>query len=93
MRVGLLTIELAILEAQSLKDKRRVLKGTKERIRQTFNVSVAEVGHNDLPKRARLGVAVVSNESRAAQSQLDQVVDLVRRVRGVTLVDYKSEVL
>jgi uncharacterized protein YlxP (DUF503 family) len=92
MRVGVLTIELAILEAQSLKDKRRVLKGTKERIRRAFNVSVAEVGYNDAPRRCRLGVAMVANESRVVQSQLDQVVDLVRRVGGVILVDYHSEV-
>lgn len=93
MRVGVLTIELAILEAQSLKDKRRVLKGTKERIRRAFNVSVAEVAYNDAPRRCRLGVAMVANESRVVQSQLDQVVDLVRRVGGVILVDYHSEVL
>jgi len=45
MIVGLLTIDLAIFEAQSLKDKRRVIRGLKERIRGRFNVSVAEIGH------------------------------------------------
>ena len=74
MRVGVLTIELAILEARTLKDKRRVIKGFKDRLRNRFNVSVAEVGFGDAPKRCRLGVVMVSKETRPLHSQLDKIV-------------------
>ncbi|MCH7596150.1 MAG: DUF503 domain-containing protein [Planctomycetes bacterium] len=92
MRVGVLTIELAILEARTLKDKRRVIKGFKDRLRNRFNVSVAEVGFGDAPKRCRLGVVMVSKETRPLHSQLDKIVDLVRRTGGLTLIDYQREV-
>ena len=92
MRVGVLTIELAILDARTLKDKRRVIKRFKDRLRNRFNVSVAEVGFGDAPKRCRMGVVMVSKETRPLHSQLDKIVDLVRRTGGLTLIDYEREV-
>ena len=91
MIVGVLTLEFAVLGACSLKDKRRVLASVKQRLRNRFNVSVAEVEFHDMPKRCRLAVAMVSNESRAWHSQLDQAVELVRRIPGLTLLDYRRE--
>ncbi len=93
MIIGVMTVELALLEAQTLKDKRRVIQGLKQRLRNKFNVSVAEVAYGDTPKRCRLGVATVSNESRHAQSMLDTIVDSMRQVAGLTLVDYHQELL
>lgn len=89
MIVGVLTLELAIFDAQSLKDKRRVVKSVKQRVRNTFNVSVAEVAYADLPKRCRLAIAMVSTEARPLHAQMDKIVDLVRRCVGLTLVDYE----
>lgn len=91
MIVGVLTVELAVFEAQTLKDKRRVIASLKQRLRNRFNVSVAEVGYWDTPKRCRIGVSMVAAESRAAHSQLDQVVDLVRHTGGVSLLEYHRE--
>ena len=93
MIVGVLTVELAIYDARSLKDKRRVVVSLKERLRNRFNVSVTEVGYMDTPKRCRLGVAVVSQESRAVHSQLDKIVDVVHRTGGLSLLDYKRELV
>jgi len=93
MIVGVLTIELAVFEAQTLKDKRRIVQSFKQRLRDRFNVSVLEVGYGDSPKRCRLGVAAVFNVSREAHSQLDQIVDLVRQTNGLTLIDYERELL
>ncbi len=76
-----------------MKDKRRVVKGLKQRLRNRFNVSVAEVDHHDLPKRCRLAIAMVSHESRPLHSQLDKIVDLFRRTAGLTLLDYERELL
>lgn len=93
MIVGVLTVDVAIFEAQTLKDKRRVISGLKQRLRNRFNVSVAEVAYADAPKRCRLGVAMVSQESRVVHSQLDKVVDVVRRAAGLSLIEYHREFL
>ena len=92
MNVGVLTIELAIFDARTLKEKRRVTQSFKQKLRNRFNVSVAEVAYGDLPKRCRLAVAMVSKESRPLHSQLDKIVDMVRSTNGLTLVDYNREV-
>ena len=93
MIVGVLTLEMAIFDARTLKDKRRVIKGFAQRLRNRFNVSVAEVAYHDSPKRCRLGIAIVSVDSRNAHSQLDKIVDMVRVTAGLTLVDYERTLL
>jgi uncharacterized protein YlxP (DUF503 family) len=91
MIVGILTVDLAIFEAQSLKDKRRVVQSVKQKLRNRFNVSVAEVEYGDSPKRCQLGIATVSNESKHVHSQLDKIVDVIRCAGGLTLLEYKRE--
>ena len=89
--VGVLRIDLAIFEAQSLKDKRRVIKSLKDRLAHRFNVSVAEVDALDCRQRAVLGVAVVANESSFVHRSLDTIVDFVRSQSGANLLDYQRE--
>jgi len=89
MIVGVLSVDVAVLDARSLKDKRRVLKSLKDRVRRKFNVSVSEVADHDLIKRGRLGVAMVSTEARPIHSQFDRIVDLIRATPYATLVDYE----
>ena len=91
MTVGVLTLELGIFDARSLKDKRRTLKSVKDRLRNTFSVSVAEVDELDSWQRAVLGVAMVGNETRFVHSCLDKIVDWIRKQRSITLIDYTTE--
>ncbi len=93
MIVGVLTVELAIFDAQTLKDKRRVIVSLKQKLRNRFNVSVAEVAYTNAPKRCRLAVVMVSGEARRIHSQLDKLVDLVRRTGGLSLLTYERELL
>lgn len=93
MTIGLLEIDLTVPGAQSLKDKRRVVKSLKERLRNRYNCSVAEVEFMDTWTRARLAVCVVSNESRHANSQLNEIVQFVARHSGAELRDYRIEML
>jgi uncharacterized protein YlxP (DUF503 family) len=93
MIVGVLTVELAVLDARTLKDKRRVLHSVKDRLRNRFNVSLAEVAYHDSPQRCRLAVAMVSCESRPLHSQFDRIVDMVRGTGRLTLLDYERELL
>jgi uncharacterized protein len=69
MVVGICAIEIVLPYAQSLKDKRRVLKGLKDRLKSRHNISMAEVGGQDLWQRATLGIAAVA-ESRGPLEDL-----------------------
>jgi len=93
MVVGILEMRLVIREATSLKDKRRVVKSLRERIRNKFNVSASEVDALDRRQTAVLGVAIVTNDGPFADRVLAKVVDLVRRTGGAELIDYETEVL
>ncbi len=93
MVVGVLQMRLLIREATSLKDKRRVVKSLRQRIRNEFNVSASEIDALDRRQSAVLGVAIVTNETRFADKVMAKVVDLVRRTRGAELIEYETEVL
>ncbi len=93
MIVGLCTIELYIPDGHSLKAKRQVIRSLKQRMRDKFNVSVAEVGEQDLWQKALLGIACVANESAYVNQVLDQAVNLVRSVPAIELVKYRVEML
>lgn len=91
VRVGTCHIRMALDGARSLKDKRRIIKALKDRLRSAFNISISEVGSNDYWQTAELGVAVVANETRFCQSVLSKVVDRVRLFHGCRIVDYQTE--
>jgi uncharacterized protein YlxP (DUF503 family) len=68
--VGVRTWELHLAGCHSLKDKRRVVKSLKDRLHQRFNVSAAEVDHQDLWQRAALACSVVTTDRRHAEEVL-----------------------
>jgi hypothetical protein len=92
MFVGVVRIELHLPASTSLKDKRAVVRGLKERIRQRVRAAVAEVDHQDLWQRAALGVAVVSGESRQIGELLQSVRNLVDATHGAELIDWQEQV-
>lgn len=79
MMVGLLSVELFIPYAQSLKDKRMVLRSIKDRLKK-FNVAVAEVAHQDVWQRAGLGVVAISTTREQVDRELAAVADEIERV-------------
>jgi uncharacterized protein YlxP (DUF503 family) len=93
MIVGLCTLELHLPDGHSLKAKRQILLSLKDRLRDKFNVSVAEVGEQDLWQKAVLGIACVANEKGYVNQVLDQAVNLVRSVPAVELVQFRIELL
>jgi hypothetical protein len=91
MFVGIVRIELHLPGATSLKDKRSIVRGLKDRIRQRVHAAVAEVDYQDLWQRAALGVAVVSGESRQVDELLQSVRNLVDRTFGAELLEWQEE--
>ena len=93
MVVGTLELRILVRDAQTLKDKRRVVKSLKDRIGHRFPVSIAEVGSLNHRQHGHLGAAIVSNDSRHAAQVLSKVADFVRNSVVAELIDYSIEVL
>jgi len=93
MAVGLLTLELHLAEAQSLKDKRQVLRRLKDRLRATFNVAVAELDFEDTWQRSVVGVVTLSNEEQHVEESLQKVLAEADRILGPLLVSHAVDLL
>jgi uncharacterized protein YlxP (DUF503 family) len=93
MPVGLLTLELHIPDAQSLKDKRQVLRSLKDKLRREFNVAVAELDHQDTWQRSVVGVVTISNEEKHVAEVLQKVLDEADRILGSFLINQAVEIL
>ena len=93
MVVGVCRFTLRLPGSSSLKDKRRVIKSLTTRLRNKFNVAVAEVATNDTWQIATIGVTCVSNDARHAREMLDSVMAFVERTRlDAELLDSEIEV-
>jgi uncharacterized protein YlxP (DUF503 family) len=92
MIVGSLRIRLLLREARTLKDKRQVVSSIKDRLRQRFNVAVAEVEEQDNRQLAVLGFATVANDSRQVRSVLDLILQTLRTHPVAELLDHELEV-
>lgn len=93
MIVGLLTLDLHIPEAQSLKSKRMVIKSLIDRIKQKFNVSVSEVDANDLWQRSIIGIALVANETQIINKVFEKIKNMLLEIHTVELIDSRMELL
>lgn len=93
MKVGLLQFEMRIPEAMSLKDKRRVVRSIKDRLHREHQVSVAEIGANEVWNIALLGLAVVSADAGRARSVLAEVVSKLQAWPDAELADYELDVV
>ena len=91
MIVGVCTIELRIRESRSLKTKRQVVKSITSRVKNHFNVAIAEVDYQDKWQRALLGIAVVSTAMDHANGTLNKVVNFVESMYLAELLDYHIE--
>jgi uncharacterized protein YlxP (DUF503 family) len=92
-RVVLGTVELHLPDVGSLKGKRHVLRGLKEKVRARFDVAVAEVDHHDMWQRATLAVAAVSHDSRHANEVVSKAMDFIEANVDGTVIDVSVEVL
>jgi uncharacterized protein YlxP (DUF503 family) len=93
MFVGVARLVISIPGAQSLKDRRRVVKSLKDRIRAKMPVSIAEVGDLERYQVATLGVAVVSNDSARCSEVLSAVTRMARGARDSVLADVGTEIM
>ena len=91
MIIGTIRISLHFPESHSLKEKRKILLSVKDRIKNKFNVSVAELEDNDLWQKSIIGVAVISNDQAHANAVLSKVSDMVNGRPDLIVTDIEME--
>lgn len=92
MLVGTLQVELLLHATFSLKEKRFILRSVKQRIKNDFNVSIAEVDYQDKWQRAVLGIACVGNEKRFINETLTKVMNRIDRDDRIEIIDQLMEI-
>jgi uncharacterized protein len=92
-RVALGTVDLHLPDVASLKEKRQALKGLLVKVRQRFEVAVAEVDHQDSWQRATVAVACVSGDARHANAVISKAVDFIEDHVEGRVLEVSVEVL
>ncbi len=91
MPIALLTLEIHIPDARSLKDKRQVIRSLKDRLRAQFNVAIAELDHQDLWQRALIGVVSLSGDAKHLEQSMQAIFAESERLLGRDLVGHEIE--
>jgi len=89
--ISLLTIELMIPWARSLKDKRSAVRGLKDRLRSRFNASVAEVAYQDKWQRAVIAVCILGSDRRQLESEMARVRQLCEEVQDLQIASMHQQ--
>jgi uncharacterized protein YlxP (DUF503 family) len=91
MIIAAVEITLMIPENDSLKGKRRVVKSLVEKVRHRFDAAVAEVGDNDLWRKAKIGVALVGNDRQLLEARLQQIMKFMENQHLAEIIDSQVE--
>jgi uncharacterized protein YlxP (DUF503 family) len=93
MVVGLGIITFRLHDCRSLKGKRKVIKSIIKQMQNRFNISVAEVGANDVYQRSEIGFALVGNDRMVINSKADKVFNMVDDLGLAEMIDSEMEIL
>lgn len=93
MVAGLGVITFRLHDCRSLKGKRKIVKSIIARLRNNFNVSVAEVGSNDVYQRAEIGFALVGNNRIVVNSKIDKIFNLADELGLAEIIDSDMEII
>ena len=93
MIVGSGVVVIRIEGCRSLKEKRKVVKSLITRLGNAFNISVAEIGANDIHQRAEIGFAAVGNDSGVVNSKIDKIFNMVEDMAVAEVIETRMEIL
>jgi uncharacterized protein len=93
MVIGVLTFEIFIPTSESLKEKRFVLKSLKDRLKNKFNISVAEIGFQDKWQRSAIGIALIGNEQSHVEESLQHIFTFIDNSEFYEVVSYQFDYL
>ncbi|GAB4371215.1 MAG: DUF503 domain-containing protein [Calditrichia bacterium] len=89
--IGLLTVDVYIPGSNSLKEKRVIIKGLKDKVRKKFNVSIAEVDYHEKWQRAKLGIVQVGNDYSFIEKNIDKIFDIIDSNGSLHVVEHTFE--
>lgn len=92
MVIGSCKIKLKAEWIGSLKEKRTEVKKIVEKTKNKFNVSVAEIGSNDVHEIIEIGLACVTNDGRMANSVIDNTVNFIEKITDAEIIDVDMEI-
>ncbi|MFW6080276.1 MAG: DUF503 domain-containing protein [Desulfosalsimonas sp.] len=93
MVIGFGTITFRLDECHGLKEKRKIIKSIVSRSKNAFNAAIAEVDFNDMHQRAKIGFAMVGNDRRMVNSQIDKLHEFIYRTASAEIIDTETEIL
>ncbi len=93
MVVGIGSITFRLHECRSLKSKRKIVKSIVAQVRNKFNVSIAEVGFNDIYQRSEIGFALVGNNRQVLNSKMDKLLNMVEALGLAEIIDTDLEII
>ncbi len=93
MVVGIAIITLRLHDCRSLKGKRKVVKSMISRLRNTFNISAAEVGSNDIYQKAEIGFSLVGNDSSLINSKIDKIFNMAENLGLAEIIETEMEII
>jgi uncharacterized protein YlxP (DUF503 family) len=93
MVIGAARVELHVHGSQSLKQKRGVVRAITQRVRNRFNVAVAEVGGQGTWQRVVLGLSTVSGDGQSARRRLEKAIDFIEDLHLAEVIDQEVEIL
>lgn len=91
--IGRCEVDIYVDSCQSLKEKRRVVKSLKEKLRNHYNVAVCEYGDLSLWQRAQLGIITCSNDKSVTDSTMKTVIEFIERTHSVSLLNSDLQII
>lgn len=93
MVIGIIKIIFRIHDNHSLKEKRKIVKSMVSKVKSRFNVSIAEVGSNDMWQIIELGITAVGNDRSHIDSSLSSVISFLDKMYVAEILDYSTEII
>lgn len=94
MVIGVCTIELYLPENHSLKGKRQIVNSLKGKLKNRFNISIAEIDHQDVWQRATLGMAIINSDRRYVERELSKLLNFIEASQYASyILDYTTELI
>ena len=92
MYVGCCSIKFFLHGNHSLKGKRRVIRALKDRLKNRFNVSVAEIGNQDVLQSMHIGIVAVNSDPKYLEGQVNRIVDAIEKMYLAEITDCQTQI-
>ena len=93
MKVGCCSIKFFLHGNQSLKEKRRIVSSIRDRLKNKFNVSIAEIGDQDVWQNLHMGIVAVSSDHRYLEGLMNQLVDFIENMHLAEITDCQIKII